>query len=96
MKNEIKANLNDFSPKGVSARNDGLGVRISIWLIMCYKASIGRYLGGQCRFVPSCSDYAIQSLKLFGFFKGAYKSVYRILRCNPLGGKGYDPPEGRL
>ncbi|MEN6384323.1 MAG: membrane protein insertion efficiency factor YidD [Phycisphaerales bacterium] len=73
-----------------------LQVRIAIWLIICYKASIGRYLGGQCRFVPSCSDYAIESLKLFGFFKGSCKSLWRILRCNPFGGRGFDPPEGKI
>lgn len=65
--------------------------KAAIFLIRCYKAGISRYLGGQCRFVPCCSDYAIESFEKFGFIKGMYKSVWRILRCNPFGSKGYDP-----
>ncbi|MCE5340362.1 MAG: membrane protein insertion efficiency factor YidD [Planctomycetaceae bacterium] len=72
------------------AKNN-LAVRAAIFMIRCYKASISRYLGGQCRFVPSCSDYAIESFERFGFIKGVYKSLGRILRCNPFGGKGFDP-----
>ncbi len=84
------------SPKGVVTAfrgNDNAAVRAAVFLIRCYKASISRYLGGQCRFVPSCSDYAIESFERFGFIKGMYKSLGRILRCNPLGGKGYDSPD---
>jgi putative membrane protein insertion efficiency factor len=79
------------------SQNDkkSFAVRAAIFLIRCYKASISRYLGGQCRFVPSCSDYAIECFEKFGFIKGMYKSLGRILRCNPLGGKGYNPPDDK-
>lgn len=43
-----------------------------------------------CRFYPSCSAYAYQALKMHGL-KGIFLSIWRILRCNPLGGSGYDP-----
>lgn len=79
--------------KGKILIND-LAVRAAVFLIRCYKASIGRYLGGQCRFVPSCSDYAVQAITEFGFIRGTYKALGRILRCNPFGGKGFDPPDG--
>ena len=44
-----------------------------------------------CRYTPTCSEYAKESLITYGFFKGWFLALKRILRCNPLGGKGYDP-----
>mgnify|MGYP002239438652 CR=1 FL=1 len=44
-----------------------------------------------CRFVPTCSEYAIEAIKKHGPFKGLYLAVRRILRCHPWGGSGYDP-----
>ena len=44
-----------------------------------------------CRFTPSCSNYAIQAIRKHGPFKGLALAVWRILRCNPWGGSGYDP-----
>lgn len=46
---------------------------------------------GLCRFYPTCSNYAIQAIEVYGTFKGTFLTIKRILRCNPLGGKGYDP-----
>lgn len=47
-----------------------------------------------CRFHPTCSSYAIQALEKHGFFKGSALALWRILRCNPFGGSGYDPVPG--
>ena len=45
-----------------------------------------------CRFTPTCSEYMIESLNNYGFFKGLYKGIKRILRCNPFNKHyGYDP-----
>ncbi len=44
-----------------------------------------------CRFTPTCSQYAIEALRKHGPFKGLALAVWRILRCNPWGGSGYDP-----
>ncbi|MEI6378026.1 MAG: membrane protein insertion efficiency factor YidD [Candidatus Falkowbacteria bacterium] len=46
---------------------------------------------GQCRFRPTCSDYAIASFNKYGFFKGSFKTMWRLLRCNPFNKGGYDP-----
>lgn len=46
---------------------------------------------GHCRFRPTCSEYAIQSIEEYGLIKGGVKSVWRILRCNPWNKGGYDP-----
>lgn len=44
-----------------------------------------------CRFIPSCSNYAIEALEVYGFWKGSILSVKRILKCNPFGKHGIDP-----
>ncbi len=46
---------------------------------------------GSCRFMPSCSNYAIEALKLHGSIGGSLLAAWRILRCNPWGGFGHDP-----
>ena len=62
-----------------------------IKLIKLYKFIISPLLGTNCRFVPSCSNYAIQSIEEKGVVKGIYFSVRRVLKCHPFGGSGYDP-----
>lgn len=44
-----------------------------------------------CRFVPTCSEYAVQAIKEWGAFAGIFLAVWRILRCNPFSKGGYDP-----
>ena len=44
-----------------------------------------------CKFIPTCSNYAIEAIGRFGSIKGTYLSIKRILRCNPHGTMGYDP-----
>ena len=62
-----------------------------ISLIKFYKLVISSFLGVNCRYVPTCSDYAIQSIEQKGIIRGLYSSFKRILRCHPFGGSGYDP-----
>ena len=64
---------------------------IIIFLIKFYQHSISPLIGLNCRFVPTCSNYAIQSIEEKGLLKGTYLSFKRILRCHPFGGSGYDP-----
>ena len=44
-----------------------------------------------CRFVPTCSEYAKESINTYGAFKGSLLAIRRILKCNPFGSSGYDP-----
>tara|TARA_E500000178_G_scaffold7133_1_gene7160 strand:- start:317 stop:541 length:225 start_codon:yes stop_codon:yes gene_type:complete len=60
-------------------------------LIKLYQFTISPLLGTNCRFVPSCSNYAIQSIEEKGVVKGVYFSLRRVLKCHPFGGSGYDP-----
>ena len=66
-----------------------------ILIIKFYKYFISPYFPSTCRYLPTCSEYFIDSLKLNGIFKGLFLGIKRILRCHPikiLGGKsGFDP-----
>ena len=63
-----------------------------IWLVKIYQVTLRPFMGGHCRFEPTCSTYSIEVFKKYGAIRGLYKTAWRILRCNPLGGSGYDPP----
>lgn len=64
---------------------------ILILIIKFYRIFISPLFGKKCRFYPSCSAYALQSLDKHGIIKGGYLSVKRILRCHPWNDGGYDP-----
>ena len=59
--------------------------------IMFYQKCITPYTPPSCRFTPTCSEYARQALLKYGPIKGLALAIWRILRCNPWGGSGYDP-----
>ena len=65
-----------------------------IWLVKLYRTAISPWLGGNCRFQPTCSEYAIQALQTHGVLRGSWLAAKRIGRCNPWGGSGYDPVPG--
>lgn len=52
--------------------------------------------GGTCRFVPTCSEYAVQAVQEHGVVRGTFLGFRRILRCQPWGGHGYDPVPSHL
>mmetsp|Transcript_11735 Transcript_11735/g.24824 ORF Transcript_11735/g.24824 Transcript_11735/m.24824 type:complete len:255 (+) Transcript_11735:154-918(+) len=58
-----------------------------------YKNFISPLLPPACRFVPTCSQYGVQAIKEYGSAKGVILTSWRLLRCSPFGGKGYDPPK---
>lgn len=73
----------------------GISAAASAALILpvrLYQITLSPFLGNWCRFQPSCSNYFIQAVRKYGPLKGAGKGAWRILRCNPFGGHGYDPP----
>mgnify|MGYP005993655107 FL=1 len=59
--------------------------------IKIYKFLISPLLGNSCRYLPTCSEYSIDALKTYGFFKGVFLSLKRILSCHPWGSGGFDP-----
>jgi hypothetical protein len=62
-----------------------------VWLIRGYQYGISPYLGRSCRFQPTCSEYAVESLERHGIIQGLWLSVRRIGRCHPWHPGGYDP-----
>ncbi len=65
--------------------------RVFIYLIKAYQKGISPMFGPSCRFIPSCSQYAIDAIAHYGVIKGSLKAIWRILRCNPFSKGGYDP-----
>ena len=66
-----------------------------IKIIKIYQFVISPFIGNNCRYMPTCSDYFIESLKVHGTIKGFCKGIKRILTCHPIkflgGGDGFDP-----
>ena len=73
---------------------------ILIQFIKGYRFIISPLLGQSCRYLPTCSEYSIEALKTFGFFKGLFMSIKRILSCHPIkilgGGEGFDPVDKKI
>ena len=65
--------------------------KILIKLIKLYKYLLSPLIGHSCRYLPTCSEYSIEALETYGFIKGTYISLKRILSCHPWGSGGYDP-----
>ncbi|MEL1264764.1 membrane protein insertion efficiency factor YidD [Pseudoxanthomonas putridarboris] len=69
--------------------------RVLIVLLKGYKRFISPLLGPRCRFVPSCSEYAMEAIGRFGPMKGGWLALRRIGRCHPLHPGGHDPVPAR-
>lgn len=69
-------------------------------LIFVYRVTLSSLMGRQCRYLPTCSEYADEALRRYGAWRGGFLALARILRCNPFGASGFDPvpdlpPEAR-
>ena len=60
-------------------------------LIRGYQLIVSPILGSNCRFMPTCSEYAIESFKSYGLIKGFFLTIKRVGKCQPWGSHGYDP-----
>ncbi|KAI3474103.1 hypothetical protein Pfo_028891 [Paulownia fortunei] len=79
-----------------SAQSDNevnnLGVKAALSMLRFYKREISPLLPNSCRYVPTCSEYSMIAYKKYGVVKGTVLTAWRLCRCNPLGGSGFDPP----
>jgi len=66
--------------------------QVLIAVVRFYQLFISPFLGRNCRFHPSCSNYFIQAVEKYGPLRGAWKGTLRILRCHPFHPGGFDPP----
>ena len=71
-----------------------------IYIIKVYKLFISPYMGNNCRYLPTCSDYFIESLNKHGLLKGVSMGIKRLLSCHPIkflgGGEGFDPVKKKI
>jgi putative membrane protein insertion efficiency factor len=65
--------------------------RLLVWLLRGYQLLVSPMFGPSCRFYPSCSNYAIEALKLHGGARGGWLALRRICRCHPWNAGGVDP-----
>jgi putative membrane protein insertion efficiency factor len=66
---------------------------VGIGLVYIYRYTLGVLFPGSCKYHPSCSEYAIQALRRYGFARGSVLAAWRLLRCNPWSHGGVDKPE---
>ncbi|MCC5860349.1 MAG: membrane protein insertion efficiency factor YidD [Gammaproteobacteria bacterium] len=71
------------------------GARLLLVLLRGYQLVISPLLGGNCRYLPTCSEYAREAVLTHGALRGGWLACRRIMRCHPWGGHGYDPVPGR-
>ncbi|XP_042454319.1 UPF0161 protein At3g09310-like [Zingiber officinale] len=71
---------------------EDLGVRVALSVLKFYKREISPLMLPSCRCVPTCSVYSMEAYKKYGVLKGTILTAWRLCRCNPLGGTGFDPP----
>ena len=64
---------------------------LGLLIIALYRKAISPLLPSACRYIPSCSEYGYEAVARYGILAGGRMAVWRILRCNPFGGGGYDP-----
>ena len=65
--------------------------KLIIFLIRVYQVMLSPFLGGACRFQPTCSAYAIEAVATHGALRGSLLAARRLSRCHPLGRSGFDP-----
>ena len=68
-----------------------IGTNVALKLLRVYKAAISPWLPPSCRYVPSCSEYAMEAVERFGVIRGSVMAAARVLRCHPFVRGGYDP-----
>jgi len=64
---------------------------VVLLLLRGYKGFISPMLAPACRYVPTCSEYAMEAVDRFGVVRGSWMAVWRVLRCHPFVKGGYDP-----
>jgi putative membrane protein insertion efficiency factor len=66
--------------------------QVLIGLVRLYQWTLSPFIGRQCRFTPTCSNYFIGAVQKYGAWRGAWRGTLRICRCHPFHPGGYDPP----
>lgn len=78
------------------AESPGIAARLLLGLIFVYRVTLSSIMGRQCRFLPTCSEYAAEAIRLHGVRRGGALAFKRVTRCHPWGGSGFDPVPPRV
>jgi uncharacterized protein len=73
----------------------GWAARSLMALVRAYQLALSPWFGNRCRYLPSCSDYALDALRGHGALRGSWLTIRRLGRCHPWGRSGYDPVPGQ-
>ena len=65
--------------------------RVAVFVLRVYQRGISPLFPRRCKYYPSCSEYAVQSVMAYGMLRGVTLALWRLLRCNPFSHGGYDP-----
>ena len=86
-------------PSGKGDRKNAAPRFVAIGIVAIYRAAISPVIhavnGPACRFEPSCSEYARDAIAEYGIIRGGIMAIWRVARCNPMGGHGFDPVRQR-
>lgn len=72
-------------------KHPSAAARVLLGAVALYRVLLSPLIGRQCRYLPTCSDYAAEALRRHGAWQGAWMTLARLARCNPLGPSGFDP-----
>jgi putative membrane protein insertion efficiency factor len=64
---------------------------VAIYILRVYKYTLSPLLPPSCRFTPTCSEYAVEAITKYGFWKGSVLGMKRLVRCHPFSSGGFDP-----
>lgn len=78
------------------SKKESVAARFALKWIRKYQANISPNRPPCCRFLPTCSAYAVEAIRRHGAWRAALLTLWRVLRCNPWGGSGYDPVPERF
>lgn len=89
---DAQEELGDVAVDDGDEKDDSKLKEIMVEAILWYKRTLSPLMPSSCRFLPTCSSYGLDAIQKYGSIKGGVLTAWRILRCNPLGGAGYDAP----
>ena len=64
---------------------------LALWALRTYKRWLSPLFPPSCRYVPTCSEYAMEAIERFGVLRGGFMATWRLLHCHPFVKGGYDP-----
>jgi len=81
---------------GTASAHVSIPASMAMGIVHLYRLTFSALVGRQCRYLPTCSEYALDALRRFGLWRGMFLTLARLCRCGPFGAHGFDPVPLRL